>query len=1369
MSSATPKTPKNQKHLLPSDLPYPVVGIGASAGGIDALKSLFQGMPPEPGMSFVVVLHLSPDHESVIDRILQAVTPMPVVQVDRSLPVSINHIYVIPPGVNLSMNDGYLRIAPVERPRGQHIAIDVFFRTLADVHKRHAIGVILTGGGADGSLGIARIKEQGGVTLAQQPEDALHDSMPRSAIATGMVDIVLPVADIPQRLLQIARNQSAMDVPSADEQENGEPDKVQADERGALQEILGLLRARTGHDFRHYKPATVLRRIERRMQITGVTSMAAYASLLRDQVDETPQLLSDMLIGVTQFFRDREAFDTLANLAISPIFTDAAAHDQGNTVRAWVAGCSTGEEAYSIAMLLTERAERMQSPFKVQIFATDIDEQALTTGRAGLYPAAIETDVMADRLQTHFDREDNNYRIRSEIREKVLFAPHNILHDPPFSKLDLVTCRNLLIYLDREVQLDVLRMFHFALKPGGYLFLGGSESADACEDLFSVVDKRNCIYRAKDTAAMPRAVRMQAMASFDKLPAMPVDSEAPRRNKTSFADLHQRVLEQYAPPSVIADHRGDIIHMSDRAGRYLRYIGGEPSRNLASLVLPELRMEMRTALFQALHARRSVEARRIALAIGDKQVYVNIILRPFRHEESGNDFVLVIFDEVEDVLGLAPSADGERTDRGTLSQLETELRQTKEQLQLTMEQSETSTEELQASNEELQAINEELRSATEELETGKEELQSVNEELITVNSELKAKVEETAKINDDLQNLIASTDIATVFVDRRMRIKWFTPRASGIFRVIPSDAGRSLLDITHRLEYDDLGRDARAVFESLRPIEREVRSTDGRWYLARLLPYRSSEHRIEGAVLTFIDVTERRDAEHRMQLGEAHMKLIAESAKDFAIMTVNPDGVIATWNYGAEVIFGYSEAEAVGQPLDIIFTPEDIAKGAPAKEMERARLTGYANDERWHQRKDGSRVFCTGGVNPMQDDVFRGYAKIARDITAHKQHEREREITLQRARADSIQKDTFFAVMSHELRHPLNLIQLNTDLLSRLPQVHENPAALRATQAIQRSIKSQARIIEDLLDLSRVRTGKLKLNRVQVNLTASLNSTVDVLRSVASSEGVALNVQHESETPLYINADPIRIEQIIWNIVNNAIKFTPRGGTVTAVLKAEDGSARLDVDDSGVGIEPAFLAQIFEMFSQGNHRPQNQARKGLGIGLAIVHQLVLDHGGRIEACSEGLGQGSRFTVWLPGAGSKDQARREPARANSGQLTGLTVLVVDDSDEVLETFQALLEMEGATVIACASGAQALDALKDAHLDLVISDISMPGMNGYQLLREIRTRLPDIPAVALTGHSGKADVEAALGAGFSTHLGKPVSLQVLVETLSALVKT
>jgi len=1388
-SSPEPSLPK-ASNLARSNLEYPVVGIGASAGGLKALMTFFEHMPSDCGMAFVVIMHFSPKHESNADKILQNVTRMPVLQVNQPVPIERNKIYVIPPAMDLLMNDGYLRLQKPTRERGAQVAIDLFFRALADVHHTHAIGIVLSGTGADGSVGLARIKEQGGVTLAQSPEDAEYDSMPINAIETGAVDIVLAAAEMPQRLVELGRNLEALltrkePLPQPSETEQASTAQAPIDDEQArpqskpnelaLREILAALRNRTGHDFRHYKQATVLRRIERRMQVNALRDMPSYAQFLQEQPEETPALLADMLIGVTNFFRDREAFEALERDIIPALFegkTDA----EDKSLRIWSAACSTGEEAYSLAMLFADQAQ-LSSPdneLHIQLFATDIDDRSLETARAGVYPEAIITDVPPSRLRQYFFKEQNHYRMQKELRERILFARHNILRDPPFSRLDLISCRNLMIYLDRDIQVEVLRMFHFALNPGGYLFLGSSETADACSQLFEPVDKKNRIYRAKNVGsglrrAPPGPFQPLTEGSLGRAPL----SQPPRRHrKFSFADVHQRALEQYAPPSVIVNHEAEIVHMSDRAGNFLRYVGGEPSLNLTTLVHPQLRLELRTALYQATHTGKSVEARRVRLERDGRHYYVNMVVRPFRDNEAGSDYMLVIFDEVEDCMD-GNTLEHPQTKDSVLLQLEAELQQTKEQLQLTMEHSETSTEELRASNEELQAINEELRSATEELETSKEELQSINEELTTVNFELKAKVDETSKINDDLQNLISSTDIATLFVDRKMRIKWFTPRAQDIFNVIGNDAGRSLMDITHHLDYPQLHDEATQAFEALHLVEREICNRDGdRWYLARFLPYRTLDDRIQGAVLTFIDITDRRRAEEQVRAGEAHMRQLAQSTKGYAIITLDCDGNITTWNRGAEYIFGYSEQEAIGRNIALIYTEEDRLAGVPEAERKRAIEQGQATDERWHVRRDGSQCFFSGLVNPLMNNngQITGFAKIARDVTEDRQRSHEQQNELKNIQAANEQKDQFFAVLSHELKHPLNLIQLNADLIARSQAVKNTPNLGRATQAIQNAVRSQSRIIDDLMDVSRIRTGKLKLNFATLTYQDLLKGIDAVFEPLALAEGINFQT-FKPEQPIYVRADPTRLEQIVWNLLNNAWKFTKGGHRICMQLEREGDQARLDVIDTGEGISAEFLPKVFDMFGQAEMQHAQRAKHGLGIGLALVKQLVEEHGGRIQAFSEGLGRGARFSVWLPIHMQAELALGELGNANElGALVGIGILLVDDSPDILETLRELLESEGANVTTADGGARGIEAAEQSRFDVIVSDIGMPDIDGHKMMAEIRrgTTNAETPSIALTGYGTLRDVEKANNAGFTLHLRKPIDLQALIDAVSQAVR-
>ena len=1356
---------------VPTSLDFPVVGIGASAGGIQALLRFFEQMPQDAGMAFVIVLHLSPKHESRADEVIQRVASMPVVQVRESTHIEKNHVYLISPSSELSMIDGYLRVAHADRPAGRPVAIDRFFRSLADVHGTRAISVILSGTGSDGTVGIGRIKECGGITLAQDPDDAEYAEMPQNALASGYVDIALPVADLPHKLIELSANARRIQLPpvEGDAGALAAPEGSEETVEHALHDILTSLRVRTGHDFRHYKRATVLRRIERRLQVNALADLPSYRRFLEKHPDETRALLKDLLIGVTNFFRDREAFEALEREVMPEIFAGKTGDDQ---IRAWVAGCSTGEEAYSVAMLLSERAAQGDRLPDVQVFATDIDDRAIGTARSGRYLESIRTDVPPARLRHFFSHTRGFYVINKALRDKVLFASHNILRDPPFSQLHLVCCRNLLIYLDRTVQRQILQTFHFALRPGGYLFLGSSESAEIAEDLFYPIDKRNRIYRARTVASRARVTpSLPAAGRLAPAAAVDVARPVPRPSSSSLASLHQRVTEHYAPPSILIDRDAEILHMSEQVGRFLRYVGGEPSHNLLRVINPDLRLELRTALFQALQRGQSTEAHRVRFSHGETWTYVNITVHPFHDDAAGEDVMAVVFNECDgqdanEEAEVARTADHDPV----ITHLENELQRTKELLQSNIEQSDVSNEELKASNEELQAINEELRSATEELETSKEELQSVNEELVTVNIELQSKVEDETRANDDLRNLIASTGIATIFVDREMRIKRFTTPAISIFNLIESDVGRPLLDLRHRLHYPELAHDAVAAFETLKVIEREVGTDEDEWFIARLLPYRTLDDRIDGAVLTLIDITARRRAEESARRSEEALKLAALTTNDYAIIVLDEEGRIVSWNKGAHHVFGYDEAEVRGKLVDLIFSAEDRAQEAPQEERRRAINTGRADDERWHVHKDGRRIYCSGVMTPIDTPGFRGFAKIARDLTDRKSAESQQASRLElerrvRTRAVSAnrQKDEFFAVLSHELKNPLNLIHVKAEMLSRAPEVRDIPLVQEAAELILRSVVGQAKIIDDLLDLSRARTGKLALHLATVDLASVVRTVTDANAVDASAGGVTLSVSG-ADRPVAIRADAVRLEQILWNLIRNALKFTPSGGRVDVTVSRDDGFVRVRVADTGQGIEADFLPRIFDMFSQAQTGPARD-RGGLGIGLSLVRQLVEMHGGTIDACSEGIGKGATFCVRLPESASETPADPSRIAVDPTVLKGLRVLLVDDSAEGLDAFRTLLEMEGAHVRAESSGNAALAAAEDDEFDLILSDIGMPGMSGYELIAELRKlpRTAHTPAIALTGYGREKDALEALQAGFDAHLGKPVSLNALLSAI------
>ena len=778
------------------------VGVGASAGGLDALKHLLPALPTDGGFAFVIVVHLSADQPSVLAGILQPFCSMPVTQVAEDLEMEPNHVYVIPPGHNLSMIDGYLRLSQIEESRNHRAPIDHFFETLAMAHGERCIGVILSGTGSDGSFGLRKIKEQGGLTIAQDPNEAQFNSMPQNAIATGQVDLVSLIRDMPWHMLRFASTEPRIEIADA------EQEAPSREERQLVRNILAQVRARTHMDFSKYKQSTILRRIRRRMQLHQKELLGDYSELLRTSANEAQLLAEEFLITVTQFFRDTEIYDYLEKEIIPKLFEGKSISD---AVRVWSVGCSTGEEAYSVAMLLLEQAARNADAPRIEVFATDLHEASLRRAREGVYSDSIEGEVSAERLQRFFVQDANSYHIRKEVREILVFANHNLLRDPPaspFSRLDLIICRNLLIYLQRDLQSDVIDLFHYALNPEGLLLLGPSESIDRAA-LFQPESKLHRFYR-----------RRNVPAPEPRLPVFPQPTRragafggmAPRLEPAvSYGALHQKMVERYAPPSLLIDQDLRVVHASEHAGRYLQVPGGELSANVFRLAREELRIELRAALHAATEHGESSRSRPILMEIDGKPKQVVLHVRPSKDGELGN-LHLVVFDEYEAAEAIPSGPLGPEA-----AQARAELEATHERMRAVVEQYETSQEEMRAANEELQSVNEELCSTMEELETSKEELQSMNEELQTVNQENRHKVEELSQLTGDLQNLMAATDIATLFLDRELRIMRVTPRTGALFNIRASDRGRPFNELRHRLGYDGLEQDAMLYQPALRP------------------------------------------------------------------------------------------------------------------------------------------------------------------------------------------------------------------------------------------------------------------------------------------------------------------------------------------------------------------------------------------------------------------------------------------------------------------------------------------------------------------------------------------------------------------------
>lgn len=1370
--------------LMPSHDYHPlrVVGLGGSAGSLAALQKFFSHVAPDLGAAFIVVLHLAPEFESSMAEILQRCTKMPVAQVTDQLRVEPDHVYIIPPGKLLSMVDGHLSLNEMNTPRGKRVTVDLLFRTLAETHGSNSVAIILSGADSDGCVGMKRIKERGGLTIAQELSEAEHQGMPRAAIETGMVDWILPVLEMPIRVAEYFQREARLQLPPEEPTQAREkciPKEQESEE--ALREVLAFLRTRTGRDFSYYKRATILRRIGRRMQVNGSSNLPDYLVFLRTHPGETGALLQDLLISVTNFFRDPEAFQAFEQLAPS-LFQGKGPNE---AVRVWVPACATGEEAYSIAIILSECAEKLESPAPIQIFATDIDDDALGHARAGHYVETIQADVSEDRLRRFFIKDSGRYRVKREIREIVLFALHDALKDPPFSRLDLISCRNFLIYLSPAAQTRAFEIFHFALNPGGHLFLGSSESAEEGAVLFHPLDKKHRLFARREVnrfavpaltspgtlslsleRARRRATEELVIPAISLLaPGAAAVPEVPGAGsrRSVLEDVHFRLIERLAPPSVVVNGQHDIVHLSEQAGRFLKMIGGMPSVSLLSMVHPMLRVPLRTALFRAMQANEVVEVPGVPSEVEGRPCVIN--LRVQSGGDLAPDLFVVVFEEKQEAPLVVPSLP--QTD-SVIRDLERELEHVKACWRDTVEQSEASTEELKASNEELQAMNEELRSATEELETSREELQSINEELTTVNQELKLKVDEVSHANSDLQNLMASTNIATIFLDRELCIKRYTPPALAIFHIISTDVGRPLSDLRHRLAYDSIATDALQVLETLTLVEREIHSEDGKWFLVRLLPYRTTDNHIAGVVLTLVDITDRKLAEQAVQANEGQFRRAIEAAP-FPVMMFTEDGTVlalsrvwteltgyalghlptidawlslswistpevsreesrrlfcvpraaledltirtadgqilvwsfstsspgllpdgrrflvgmglditarkeaenqlraseerlrvalqaghmGTWDWNLEtdeVLWSREHNRMYGLPLDqregtvadfmATLHPED--RGAVEHALRQAldTRTDFSMEMR-AVHPDGSQHWISGHGRALysQDGAATRMIGVVYEVTERKEAEAalkasredllralgENERARKEVEAASQAKDHFLAVLSHELRTPLMPVIMTTKTLSRLPDL---PTPVRESLAmIERNVRLEARLIDDLLDLTRIGRGSFEVARFPMDVHEAVRKAVEICGPDFAGRSQRVRVSLEAPSS-QVSGDSARLEQVFWNLLKNASKFSPNGTEIIVHSRSDAEAIFISFQDQGIGIDSKNLASIFGAFTQADDTISRRFG-GLGLGLAISHATVTAHQGEIVVTSEGKDCGATFTVKIP--------------------------------------------------------------------------------------------------------------------------------------------
>jgi len=892
---------------------FPIVGMGASAGGLEAFESFFTAMPENSGMAFVLISHLDPTHISILPELIQKKTKMKVHLVEDGVKIQPNGVYVIPPNKDMAILNGVLHLMDLPQPRGFNLPIDNFFKSLAQDQGTNAICIILSGTGSDGSLGLKQIKGELGMVMVQDEDSAKYAGMPRSAFATGLVDYVLPADKMPETLIKYTRHTIV----------KPHQDKITVDEekfQKALQKIYILLRTHTHHDFSLYKKNTIIRRVERRMHVHQIDDILDYVTYLTKSEREVHVLFKDLLIGVTSFFRDPEAFDLLNEKFIPGLLADKP---EGGTVRIWVAGCSTGEEAYSMAILLQECMEKMNRQFSVQVFATDIDQDAINIARSGLYPFSISADVSPERLKRFFTKEENHYRVKKSIREMLVFALQDLIKDPPFTKLDILSCRNLLIYLGPELQKKLFPIFHYSLKPEGFLFIGSSESIGQETHHFKAFDRKWKIFKRQPSLSTPYPiVNLPVSAAPEELPDIKTPEAVRRAEDINSFKLVQTILRQSdTPPCVIIDERSNIVYIHGRTGRYLEPASGKACFNILDMARPSLKTVLASAIRKAAILKQQVVKKGVDIEDDGGFIKIDLTVKPLLEYGTLHGMLMVVFNDSGKAKTRIKPTPLRKTDMVT--QLEHELQYTKENLQTTIEELETANEELKSANEELQSTNEELQSANEEMETSKEELQSLNEESATVNAELQSRVEELSNANDDMKNLLNSTQIGTIFLDLDMNIRRFTDRVIHLIPLAMGDIGRPISHLATQLKDFHLADHARQVLKDLITQEFEVESRDGKFFRTRIMPYRTMQNVIDGVVVTFEDITEFK----RFRMTAQRLSVIMNS-KD-AILIQDEKGHITFWNQGAVKMYGYSESEALQMNIQDMI-PEEHRQAWPA-------------------------------------------------------------------------------------------------------------------------------------------------------------------------------------------------------------------------------------------------------------------------------------------------------------------------------------------------------------------------------------------------------------------------------------------------------
>lgn len=1229
-----------------------VVGVGASAGGLESFTDLLSEMPERTGLAFVLIQHLDPNHESLLTEILNRVGTIPVQEVTDGTRIERDHVYVIPPNREMTISQGILRLVP----RGSgvpHRPVDTFFRSLAADQKTRAIGVVLSGSDTDGAEGLQTIRDAGGTTFAQDIKTAKFDGMPRAS--TGAADFVLSPKDIAKEIVRIARRREVLAGTSPGSGVVEGVPQVREDPE-ALDRILKLLGEKRQIDFGEFKRTTVTRRILRRVLLGGMDNLAAYADSLEQNDSEVEALYQDILIGVTAFFREPERFEVLKTDVYPELVKNRSEDDP---IRIWVPGCSSGEEVYSLAISLLEFLGDRQDAPGISIFGTDINEKRLEKARAGFYGDRLVKGVSRERLRRFFSRKPGGYTISKSIRDLCVFARQDVTRDPPFSRIDLISCCNVLIYLGAALQRKAIPFLHYALVPDGFLVLGSSENLGAFGNLFTPVGKKSLIYKKR--AALDRTT-----ADFDlaheriKILAPPLTAK-----RSAEIDSDTVLVSHLVQAGVLVNDQMEIIRFRGDLSPYLRFVQRGSTFNLFKMVRhDEVRSELRTALHRAAHHGTPVKRKHIVRSDRSPSASITFEVIPFRPAPDGPSFFWVLFRDLRDRSEEKPKGKGGKARKGELS----EVARLREELLAVIEDRQRLIEEASAAAEEAQSSDEELRSANEELETAKEELESGNEELNTLNDELRNRNVTLTRINDDLENLLAAVEIPIMFVGTDLRLRRFNATAGMLLDLTPSHVGRSLSGITSRVEISNVERLATGVMETQIPAEVEVRDADGKWYLLRIRPYHSSDRQVDGAIIALVDIDTLKRSVTVAESATSRATMLAEaggllaSSLDYeatlesvtrlstpafadwcAVDLLNEDGSIRHLTVSHANPFMHDLAAKF---QEVAFEEPEAAPGAPLALRQRkavlipeiTKLPGLTPDAKLTQLIGALGVKSLLSVPLMARDkvlgtmTFSSSSRVydAADLLFAEELGRraataiDTAVLFREAENANRYKDVFLGTVAHELRTPLTSITGWVQLAKSGPQDQET--VQEAFMQVEQSANLLRIFIEDLLDMTRIRERKLGLNLGEVDLAAIAQSAIEMTRFNAKAKGIEVKSRF-TLSPAPVQGDSVRLMQVVWNLLSNAIKFTPPSGEIEVRLEPDGDEARLSVRDTGEGIPSEFQPSLFEPFRQAQN--SGLRNTGLGIGLSIVKQIVTLHGGSVRVESPGLGRGSTFTVTLP--------------------------------------------------------------------------------------------------------------------------------------------